>query len=281
MEQILHFSDTHDNQRAVEALLCVAANWKNACVAITGDVCSEVNKKASPKYNDLPNPDVWLVPGNHDTPIPSRLGHLNRVRWQTPYLVERSNSIVLGLNSEDIEGVEGQLRILDDGPKGSDEKVVIVLHHKPFNADLVEVLLSWACSASKIRSLVLLHGHEHPDETFFAEWSERKLDRVSILTSNLYSANTWFCHYGLAGCANLITIHDGGEVAIQTVYDPAETTTQDGFVERCSWGPRKPGWRFGRPGTKGGPPTYVLQNGDDPLVVIDEYWRWFVEYKSQ
>jgi len=281
MEQILHFSDTHDNQRAVEALLSVATNWKNASVAITGDVCSEVNKKASPTYDELPNPDVWLVPGNHDTPITSRLAHLNSVRWQTPYLVERSNLIVVGLNSEDVDGVERQLRVLEGVQKGSENKVIVVLHHKPFDSDLVKALLSLAASARKVRSLVLLHGHEHPSKTFFAEWSEKRSHRIFILTSNVYSANTWFSHYGLAGCANLITIHDSGEVAIQTVYDPDETSTQDGFVERSSWGPCKPGWHFGRPGTKGGPPTYRLQNGEDPLKVIDQYWRWFVEYKSQ
>lgn len=257
MQQILHFSDTHDNQRSVEVLFCVASNWKHASVAITGDVCNY--KKASSKYDELPNPNIWLVPGNHDIPISHRLG-LCRVRWQTPYLLEGSNSIAVGLNSEDVDGVEGQLGVLKEAAQDNDKRVLIVLHHKPFHENLVKALVSRGlCAIPNLRSLVLLHGHDHHAKTFFAEWHTSELDGISVFTSNVYSANTWFGNYGLAGCANLITIHDSGEISNQTVYDPEETSIQDGFVERISYGPRKPGWQFGSPGHKYGPPAFLLQ----------------------
>jgi hypothetical protein len=279
--QLLHFSDTHDNQKAVNALARVAARWRDADVAITGDVCKKWHQ-ASPLLDDLPNPHVWLVPGHHDRPPAERLGHLSRVRWQTPYLAELRHCALVGLDSEQHGGAEPQLQTLVTGSASAEVKSLIVLHHSPYTERSRNNIIAWAKNTFPgLASAVLLHGHEHHVREFFAEHSETHVDGVAVFTSRVYSANMNFGWKGIPGCANLITVGPGGDVQIRTVYDPEGMDARDGCVERGSWGALPDErWRHGRPGRRGGPPTYQLEDAEDPLTVIDEYWRWVAAYKA-
>ena len=187
--RLLHFSDLHGNRRAIEALTRVAARWSDAYVAITGDVCKD-NFAASSDYDALTNPQVWLVPGNHDDPAPQRLGHLNRVRWQAPYLFELENCVVVGLDSEGKDGLDTQLRSVSNEVQIENKRVLIVLHHRPFDG-LREVVLGWANEYFlDLASVILLHGHEHHLKSIFAESTKERLGNVAVITSNVYSANT-------------------------------------------------------------------------------------------
>jgi predicted phosphodiesterase len=272
--RLLHFSDLHGNRRAIEALTRVASRWIDAHVAITGDVCKD-NFIASPEYDTLQNPRVWLVPGNHDSPPPQRLGHLNRVEWQTPFIAELENCSVVGLDSESPDDVGKQLQSLERSSEGRENRLLIVLHHKPFDRKLKETILGWANeSLPGLVSVLLLHGHEHHVKGFFAEVSDDRLGNLAVVTSRVYSANRTVGD-GILGCANLFSFGNDG-IKVQTVYDPSQMFIDDGFLKRSSWGGLQPGWWWGH----GGLPTRKLEPGEDPLVVVDEYWRGLVSDRS-
>jgi predicted phosphodiesterase len=273
--QLLHFSDLHGNRRAIEALTRVAARWTDAYVAITGDVCRD-NFVARSEYDTLPNPRVWLVPGNHDSPAPRRLGHLNRVQWQAPFVAQLENCIIVGLDSESPDDADKQLQSLETSSEGQENNLLIVLHHKPFDRELKETILGWANESFRdLGSILLLHGHEHHMKSFFAEVSEDRLGNLAALTSRVYSANRTVGD-GILGCANLLSIGNDGSIKVQTVYDPSQMFIEDGFLKRSSWGGLQPGWWWGEKGL----PTRKLERGEDPLVVVDEYWRGLVRDRS-
>lgn len=84
--QILHFSDVHNNQLAIKAVIRVAENWNQAFVVVTGDVCNGPLQVAHTGFNELSNPGVWFVRGNHDQDPKNQFEHLSRVKWHAPYL---------------------------------------------------------------------------------------------------------------------------------------------------------------------------------------------------
>ncbi len=188
--------------------------------------------------------------------------------------------VLVGLDSESRDGVEAQLSGLAAVPGDAEKKVVVVLHHRPYSELVKRTISLWAGSNfPSLVSVVLLHGHDHGRYGFFAENSSEQIGGVRFVTSYVYSAQMGVRdgNLGIPGCANLITVESDGGVSVQTVYDPQEMYVTDGFVER-RWrgGNIKPNsrWKRGRAGDNQGAPTYELQEGEDPLAVIDEYWRW-------
>lgn len=218
--QLLHFSDTHSNRRAIEAVARVAAKWKEACVAVTGDVCNGRWHNARPEFNELTNPRIWFVRGNHDEYPSDQFGHLSRVEWQTPYLADLQSCVLVGLDSERRDGVDLQLREIVMPEQRAQQRVLIVLHHRPFSTSIKQAIISWAktCFPS-IVSIVLLHGHEHHHWDFFAEVIKEDFEGVRIITSHVYSANMGFRNGAVAGCANLFDIGNSGNILVETVYD--------------------------------------------------------------
>lgn len=275
--QILHFSDLHNNDLALNAAARVAARWSDAHVCITGDACNG-KARAIFKFDGLHNPGYWFVPGNHDKPVSERLGHLFSPKWRTPYLAILEDCVLVGLEIERDEEAEAQLMEIQILPESLEKRVLVVLNHWKLSSFVRKTFLMWVReNFPTVVSIVLLRGHNHPSD-FFAEITT---DDV-IIVSRVYSANIYFGHGGIPGCANLISIEKDGKVTAQTVYDPKETDVRDGFIERTTWGaiPHGTHWRYGRPNARNGPPTYQLESGEDPLAVIDAYWRWFVAYKS-
>lgn len=279
--RLLHFSDTHNNQRAIAALARVAAVWADAHVCVTGDICNCWWQDASPVFDQLPNPGVWLVRGNHDKKPQLQFGRLTRARWQAPYLVsDFPGCVLVGLDSESRDGVENQLDGLAAEPGADEEKTVVVLHHRPYSEPVKRAIVTWARSNfTKLSTVILLHGHDHHRSGFFAEHSSEEFGSTRFVTSYVYSAQMGVRdgNLGIPGCANLITVESDGVVTVRTVYDPQEMYVVDGFVERrWSGGGVRPDsrWRRGRAEDGRGAPTYELKKGEDPLAVIDEYWRW-------
>jgi hypothetical protein len=183
---------------------------------------------------------------------------------------------LVGLDSESPDDVSKQLQSLEMSTESRANKLLIVLHHKPFDRALKGTILGWANeSLPELASVILLHGHEHYMKGFFAELSEDRLGKLAVVTSRVYSANTTV-GAGILGCANLLSIGNDGSIKVQTVYDPSEMFVEDGFLKRSSWGGLQPGWWWG----DGGLPTRKLEQGEDPLVIVDEYWRGLVSDRS-
>ena len=219
---LLHFSDIHDNRRAVDAVCNVAAKWRGAYVAITGDVC-QTDSIASRRYDELPNPKIWLVRGNHDVLPKEQFGHLTRVQWQTPYFASLSNQIALiGLDSEQNFGdtrIEKQLQSIGVPDNADQKRALVVLHHQPYTVSK-ELILDWIKkNFPNITHIALLHGHQHHPPDFYAERSREHSGGVNILISNVYSANTKFCKKRTMGCANLFVIRDDGSMLVEPVFD--------------------------------------------------------------
>jgi hypothetical protein len=146
-----------------------------------------------------------------------------------------------------------------------------VLHHRPFSSTLKKAIVSWAKNRfPALVSVALLHGHEHHRKTFFAEAVADRVDDIAVVTSNVYTANIRF---GL-GCANLLSIDTDGNITSQTVHDPSEMIVEDGFVRRWSRGGLQPGWLMGEDGS----PRRKIEDGDDILMLIDDYWRGLARY---
>jgi hypothetical protein len=279
--KFLHFSDTHNNQRAIAALARVAAAWADAHVCVTGDVCNCWWQDASTVFDQLTNPGVWLVRGNHDKEPYLQFGHLVHARWQAPYLAsDIPGCVLVGFDSESRDGVEAQLSDLGTGPHADGKKTLIALHHRPYSESLKRTIGVWAANNfPSLSTVVLLHGHDHHRYGFFAEHEREELGGLRFVTSYVYSAQMGVRdgNLGIPGCANLITVESNGSVSVRTVYDPQEMYVVDGFVERrWSGGSVRPDsrWRRGRAGDGGKSPVYELEAGEDPLAVIDEYWRW-------
>lgn len=233
---LLHFSDTHDNRLAVDAVINIAARWKEAFVAITGDVCSQISNRASPRYDELPNPKTLLVRGNHD-PYPTvQFSHLTKVEWNAPYVTELSSRVILiGLDSERNPGrtrceeIHEQLNTVRIPGECIEKRVLIVLHHQGYGL-VKDIIIDWAkYHFSGLVSLVLLHGHQHGPADFFAEHSQEICRNVIVTISNVYSANRKYCKGRALGCANLLIIRDSGSVVVEPVFDLRRTS----ILEPC------------------------------------------------
>ncbi len=217
--QILHFSDTHNNRRATSAVVRIAQKWTNSIVTVTGDVCNGPYQIAHSMFNNLSNPHIFFVRGNHDQ-IP-QIQFFNMppaVKWQAPYLVNLNSCVLVGLDSEK-NNISNQLLKITPKSKRIQKKVLIILHHRPFSELLKREIISWANRyLPRIVSIALLHGHEHYIRDFYAEFSEENLEGINIITSHVYSANTSINPI-VIGCANLLTLDNNGNVSIQTIYD--------------------------------------------------------------
>jgi len=228
--QILHFSDVHDNQRAIKAVIRIAEKWKEAFVVVTGDVCNGPLQVASSEFNELSNPGVWFVRGNHDEDPLTQFGHLPRVKWQTPYLIDLQGCLLIGLDSERSDDI--LIQLMEIMPKlieimrkeYSRQRVLIFLHHRPFSSSIKQTIISWAREWFKdVVSIALLHGHEHHPRGFYADIIEEDYDSIHIIISNVYSANmngNRELSQNVAGCANLLEIEPSGEISVVTVFDP-------------------------------------------------------------
>lgn len=96
---------------------------------------------------------------------------------------------------------------------------LVVLHHRPFSDLAKHDVLIWAMiNFQNIISIALLHGHEHNDRKFSADFIEEDFGGIHIIISNVYSANV-NGKRDLAGCANLLDIALSGEISVKTVFD--------------------------------------------------------------
>lgn len=216
--KILHFSDLHNNQRAIEAAIHVAQKWQEASIAITGDVVNGSSEAASYLINEFPNPHIWLVRGNHDEFPENQFGHLVSVEWRAPYLVDDlQNCVLIGLDSEREDGIVPQL--VEISPtKCTQQNVLIVLHHRPFSLPLIQTIISWAkIFFPSIVSIVFMHGHEHHDKSFHAKVDKKDFEGIHIIISHVYSANMNNKRV-YAGCANLLNIRNDGNISVKKVY---------------------------------------------------------------
>ena len=216
---LLHFSDTHNNQRSTAAVIRLAQKWNNAIFAFTGDVCNGPYQIALPMFNNISNPHIFFVRGNHDQ-IP-QIQFFNMppaVKWQAPYLFNLKSCVLVGLDSEDYNIPSQLLKIT---PKGRriQKKILIILYHRPFSIQTKTEIISWASQYfPKIVSIALLHGHEHYKQEFFAEFSKELREGINIFTSHVYSANTRVNPIAL-GCANLLDLDSDGNISIQTIFN--------------------------------------------------------------
>jgi predicted phosphodiesterase len=217
--QILHFSDTHNNPRATAAVVRIAQKWNNAIITVTGDVCNGPNQIAHSMFNNLSNPHIFFVRGNHDQNPQIQFSNMPpAVKWQAPYRFNLKSCVLVGLDSED-NNISNQLLKIKPKSKHIQKKVLIILYHRPFSELLNREITSWANKyLPGIVSIALLHGHEHYKREFYAEFSEENLEGINIITSHVYSANTSINPI-VIGCANLLELDNNGNVSIQTIYN--------------------------------------------------------------
>ena len=216
--QLLHFSDTHNNGRATNSVMNMAKRFPDAYIAITGDICSEVTPMADERLGQLPNPRVWIAPGNHDMPVHERLGHLKSemVYWRTPFVDSVANVRVLGITTDGPGSVSDDLSTV---PKASvSEKLIasLLLCHHPITDERLSDLLSLLVPESQNVPLIVCHGHEHYDRAFFAKHYLKDLDEVNVHMSKVYSANT-NSNGSLLGAANIIDVKLNSNVEIKAV----------------------------------------------------------------
>jgi calcineurin-like phosphoesterase family protein len=222
MFQLLHFSDTHNNSRATNALLNVAERFPDAYIVITGDICSEVTPVADERLGQLPNPRVWIVPGNHDMsddmPVHERLGHLKSesVYWRTPFVDSVANVRVLGITTDGPGSVSDDLSTVPKASVSEELTASLLLCHHPITDERLSDLLSWLVPESQTVPLIVCHGHEHYDRAFFAKNYLKELGGVNVHVSKVYSANT-NSNGSLLGAANLIDVKLNSNVEIKAV----------------------------------------------------------------
>jgi hypothetical protein len=215
---LLHFSDTHNNSRATDALVEVANRYPTACVAITGDVCTYSNKNASTEFDNLPHRRVWLVPGDHDGPVEQCLGNLNRVRWQTPFADSESGALVVGLDTRDRDiRIFDQIALVRDSSPGPASTAAVVLAHHPLSPTVRSKLIAWMVPPPHKIPFLVCHGHVHADYSFYAEHCDEEVDGVRVCTSHVYSANVNHRRRNI-GAANLIEVTASLKVRITAVY---------------------------------------------------------------
>jgi predicted phosphodiesterase len=214
MTSILHFSDIHHNRRAVKAVWALCRHYVSDIVAITGDVCSVKNPRASDEFDYLPNPRVFLVPGNHDDDPQITFSHLRTAEWHTPLLDSLSNNVaILNLNSEQPD-INEQLYTARFKGNPAQTKCAIVSHHRPYSSELYEKLISRLKNLfPSLISVIYLHGHAHHLEGFYSKLTSEQRQGIQITVSNVYSANVNVDEGKRVGCANRFLIDENGMVA--------------------------------------------------------------------
>lgn len=211
MFQFLHFSDTHNNMRATEAVQSVASNYPDAYVAITGDVCTYANRVASPLLDELPHKRVWLVPGEHDLPVGECLAGLSKVQWRTPYAEEIESVKIIGLST--VEGIDLMWQLEEVSPPSppSNLHAFVLLCHNPLSDRMRSRLMNSLIHDENNIPVILCHGHEHHERDFYSSFTTPTVNGVSVLISHVYSANNRNSREHI-GAANVIEIRGREEI---------------------------------------------------------------------
>ena len=214
--QLLHFSDNHNNGIATNSLLNMAKRYPDAYIAITVDICSS-KQVADDRLGQLPNPRVWIVPGDHDMPAQEKLGHLTSesVYWQTPYIDFVANIRVLGITTRGPCIVSDDLSSVPKASETEELTASLLLCHHPITDKILSDQLSWLVPKPQNVPLIVCYGHEHHIREFFAENYFKVLDGVDVYVSKVYSANV---KYNRPGAANLITVKSNSSVEIEPVW---------------------------------------------------------------
>lgn len=222
MTGLLHFSDIHNNQVALEKVFLLCKAYKEYSVAITGDVCSTHSPFPYKKYDELPNPWIGLVPGNHDIKQLDDFARMKKARWETPYFSQlKDNVAIVGFNGE-TDIIDYQMRNVKCRNRGS-QKALFVLHHRPYSQKVRKRVARWAReNFPNLMSLILLHGHEHNNDAFFSDIQILKINGLNVFVSHVYSANVKHLKGMMAGCANLFIVQENGQVIFSKVVIPGE-----------------------------------------------------------
>ncbi len=214
--RVLHFADTHNNRLATAAVVEVVSASPEACVAFTGDLCTYGNPIADPRLNQLPNPRVWIVPGEHDLPAAEAFAALKGICWRTPFVETRSRVKVVGLDTTAGHLIDQQLSSLRSRDERKGYSYVLILCHNPPLDRHLRQLLVWLSPPSHQVPIVLCHGHVHHDSSFYARSYILNMDGSEINVSHVYSANTGR-NREFIGAGNLIEFCEGGALRIEAV----------------------------------------------------------------
>lgn len=177
MISILHISDPHAHGETMCRLNNLARS-RPACdvLALTGDCTSRKAEQLPKHWNEWPQRLKLSVPGNHD--LPHTFDLLSQWEHDAPWVRRLNELIFIGVDtSKGFLSVPYQLdRIRSDAAGG--EAIILLSHRWPTLYDkwVGEVLGKFAGN----RSLLILHGHEHPREFSGTMWE--KSAKVGALT---------------------------------------------------------------------------------------------------
>lgn len=168
--RIIHFSDTHNHRESVTRLISLARrhdDWD--VVAMTGDSASGVGPYAPPDLNDLPQPHLFSVPGNHDQE--DTFVHLTRWVTKAPWARAVKDAWFIGLHHETKwRGPDALARSLASLPDREPTRMVFLMHYPPNNMrSTLDALFQQAPLKGLTAPLLILHGHNHPGD-FTGTW---------------------------------------------------------------------------------------------------------------
>ena len=214
--RVLHFSDTHNNRRATDAVIAIAGRYPDTHIAITGDICTYSNRVADSRLDRLPNPHVWIAPGEHDMPVSECFGQLQSVRWRTPIVEVVEDVLVVCLTTMNNGFV---IDDISDVPTPSISAQLLaslfLCHHKLCDEEIYK-LINWFSPLSRRTPIILCHGHNHGNPGLYAKHYLRVLNGVSLHVSHVYSANTSNRGQKI-GTGNLIEVAANSIIIVQPV----------------------------------------------------------------
>ena len=162
MIEILHISDPHGDDETMERISNLAKLCASDVVAHTGDCYSYRNPTAPEGWNAWPQIGKFSVPGNHD--FPETFDLLRTWQHRAPWVFPFEDLIFVGLDSERVTSSERYVASIDF----SKSRAVVLMTHKPPTVAILDMLLS----AIGPRTLLVLHGHEHPTGLSGVEWAD-------------------------------------------------------------------------------------------------------------
>ena len=204
MISIIHISDPHaegETMRRLDQLACSLP--KCEVLALTGDCTSNSTDQLPQKWDNWPQRLKISVPGNHDYSytfdlLPNWISH-------TPWAYRLDDLIFIGIDSSDnFSYTIDQLQQLDRSEIEGGSALVILTHRWSDSQSANEVA-KFLGDFTSCRSLLVLHGHEHPASFDGSFWDES----ASIGQLKCYRSKVTSCSRPKRGCAHLIIWENG------------------------------------------------------------------------
>src|SRR5260370_1135614 len=170
---------------------------EHAIIALTGDCTADTHKQLPTLWNQWPQTTKLAVPGNHD--LDNTFGLIDAWIYCTSWVTRVNGLVFVSLDtSTNFLLVQYQLDRIRSRAAGGD--AVVILYHRWPTANETWVGDRWREFAAG-RTLLVLHGHEHPRQFSGSLWEPRaRLGTLTCYRSKVYSSTN-----GRRGLSHVIT----------------------------------------------------------------------------